>query len=179
MNSYLETLNSCFETKCYEGDFETYEKFIEVGIPSIIYKEHVILEKITEEYSIKHVLLIEDGALRFANWCPPISELPSSELPSERGQLSIKLMHPFDAMKNGINYESDYICTITEFEISTNLKDGCETKTKINGPLYDVVIAKIPIMVKSKFCNLTIYPKMASNYDPNDKGGYFIINRKK
>lgn len=79
------------------------------------------------------------------------------------------LLTPYLAYEQGMNYESS-LCT--DFILKNS--------NKIN--VYpQIEIARIPIMVKSRFCN--VYGIQFPNKDfsleySNDQGGYFIINNK-
>jgi len=161
---YLKLLDLYFEQNfrvLVEHHPESFEQFIESGIPSIIYKEHIIYEKVSEQHSIKYVLLFENGGLKPITW--------------ENEEI---LMYPLDAIQNNLTYNARYSCTITQLQIITNLEDKTKKEVKIiSGPINDITIAKIPIMVKSRYCNLILAPsgEMARKHCPYDKGGYFII----
>lgn len=79
---------------------------------------------------------------------------------------SLKIAYPSDARSRDLNYDSAIHCDITEIF-------GDEKKEHNR-----VVIGRIPIMLKSSICNLSIMTdKEQQLYGecPNDPGGYFII----
>lgn len=162
---YLKLLDLYFQQNfrvLVEHQHESYEQFIEQGIPAILYtKEHIIYEKVTEQHSVKYILKFENGGLKPVTW-----------------ENEDKLMYPLDAIQNNLTYSARYTCTVTQLQIITNLEDKTKKEVKIvSGPMQDITIAKVPVMVKSNYCNLILAPtgEMARKHCPHDKGGYFII----
>ncbi|MEM4719294.1 MAG: DNA-directed RNA polymerase subunit B'' [Candidatus Pacearchaeota archaeon] len=79
---------------------------------------------------------------------------------------SIKKITPYEARLRELTYSSPI-----EADITVKFSGQTET-TKVS-------LGRIPVLVKSKVCNLYGLTKeeLISKYeDPNDKGGYFIIN---
>jgi len=79
---------------------------------------------------------------------------------------STSLITPTDARLRSLTYSAPIFTEIT-------IKQGNHTETQ------EVEIGRVPVMVKSKLCNTSGMSReeLIKNYiDPNDPGGYFIIN---
>lgn len=79
---------------------------------------------------------------------------------------STKQITPFEARLRNLTYSAPVYA-----EVSVKYKDFIETE--------EIRLGKIPIMVKSKVCNLYGLSKeelIKMHEDPLDKGGYFLIN---
>ncbi|MCQ8893009.1 MAG: hypothetical protein NQU41_06480, partial [Candidatus Methanosuratincola sp.] len=80
---------------------------------------------------------------------------------------SEKEIFPMEARQRNLTYSASLHLKVTPIE------DGFEDEE------VSVFIGKLPIMVKSSFCNLSrLSPQelIANGEDPADPGGYFIIN---
>lgn len=139
---------------------DSFNQFIEEIIPSILQSnDNIISEKTSENKVIKYRLTFDDLGIK-----PP-------SLENDEG-----LMYPLDAIQKNLSYSSKYTATITQWQDIIDINTG-ETQTKIIGPVErDVPIAKIPIMVGSKYCNLTLRPDLCRKHCKYDAGGYFIVN---
>jgi DNA-directed RNA polymerase II subunit RPB2 len=124
--------------------------------------EHLISEKISENKKIRYTLTFKNIGIR-----PPTFDNDET------------LMYPHDALQKNLSYVAKYTATITQYQeiidIETNLSDK-----RVIGKEDNVPIARIPIMVKSAFCNLIRNPNVNNpsykNHCKYDPGGYFIIN---
>ena len=139
---------------------DSFNQFIEEIIPSILQSnDNIISEKTSENKVIRYRLTFEDLGIK-----PPTLE-------NDEG-----LMYPLDAIQKNLSYSSKYTATITQWQDIVDINTG-ETQTKIIGPVEkDVPIAKVPIMVGSKYCNLTLRPDLARKHCKYDAGGYFSVN---
>jgi len=137
---------------------DSFNQFIEEIIPSILQNnDNIISEKTTENKVIRYRLTFDDLGIK-----PPT-------LDNDEG-----LMYPLDAIQKNLTYSSKYTATITQWQDIVDINTG-ETDTKMIGtPEKDVPIAKIPIMVGSKYCNLTLKPDLSRKHCKYDAGGYFI-----
>lgn len=139
---------------------DSYNQFIEEVIPHIIQnQENVISEKIGENKTVKYILEFDDLGVK-----PPM-------LDNDEG-----LMFPIDAIQKNLSYMVVYTATVTQWQIVTDMETGIVTRTIIAGPEKDIPVAKIPAMIKSKVCNLTLKPDLSRKHCKYDTGGYFIIN---
>ena len=148
----------------------------------MIDKEHVMVKKFLEEYS-----LVESNILSFNDFIDNrmqqiVNEITSSlteeDVKIELGKIKVgkpditeadgskhQLM-PTEARLRNLTYSAPVY-------LEMNIKSGSESEHS------DVEIGRIPIMVKSKYCHLHNLSKsdlIDNNIDPADPGGYFIIN---
>lgn len=80
----------------------------------------------------------------------------------------IRRLYPRDARLRNLSYSGSLYCDITITSRTNEEKEHNE-----------IYIGKVPIMVKSKFCNLIGIGReelCRLGEDPNDIGGYFIVN---
>jgi DNA-directed RNA polymerase beta subunit len=160
---YFSLLDFYFEQNkqvLVKHHIDSFNQFIEEIIPSILQNnDNVISEKTTENKVIRYRLTFDDLGIK-----PPT-------LDNDEG-----LMYPLDAIQKNLTYSSKYTATITQWQDIVDINTGV-TETKIIGtPEKDVPIAKIPIMVGSKYCNLTLRPDLSRKHCKYDAGGYFIVN---
>lgn len=139
---------------------DSFNQFIEEIIPSILQNgDNIISEKTSENKVIRYRLTFNDLGIK-----PPT--LDNDEGP----------MYPLDAIQKNLTYSSRYTATVTQWQDVIDINSG-QTDTKIIGaPEKDVPIAKVPIMVGSTYCNLTLKPDLSRKHCKYDAGGYFIVN---
>lgn len=171
--NYALTLDDIFDKIAdlyfdYEGNFSqsplfshlhnSFNECITNDIPLYLEKmKHIVFETITEnDVVIKYYLVFKNIQIK----------QPMMDSESE-------LMYPQDARDRNLTYSLKIIADITQMKETINLK----TLQKENVPLYTnekILVAIVPLMVKSKFCNITLANNNTEcNYDP---GGYFIVN---
>jgi DNA-directed RNA polymerase II subunit RPB2 len=139
---------------------DSFNQFIEEIIPNILQSnDNVISEKTTENKVFRYRLTFDDLGIK-----PP--SMDNDE----------ELMYPLDAIQKNLSYSSRYTATITQWQDITDINTGIKETRIIGQPEKDVPIAKIPIMVGSKYCNLTLKPDLARKHCKYDAGGYFIVN---
>lgn len=138
---------------------DSFNQFIEEVIPSILQgSDNIISEKTTENKVIRNRLTFNDLGIT-----PPSFE-------NEEG-----LMYPLDAIQKNLSYSSKYTATITQWQDIVDINTGATETRKISSE-KDVPIAKIPIMIASKYCNLMLHPDLTRKHCKYDAGGYFIVN---
>jgi len=133
-----------------ESNVTSYNQFIEKGIQEIVDDLSHNIEEDEDEEEIK----VKLGKVEVGR--PEIIETDGS----------ISLLTPSEARLRGITYSAP-----VSLEISVT-QNGEVDASKVS-------IGKIPVMVKSKKCNLSGLNKeelSAKYFDPLDQGGYFIIN---
>ncbi|XWV25314.1 intein-containing DNA-directed RNA polymerase subunit 2 [Tupanvirus deep ocean] len=160
---YFSLLDLFFERNkqvLVKHHIDSFNQFIEEIIPSILQSsDNVISEKTTENKVIRYRLTFDDLGIK-----PP-------SLDNDEG-----LMYPLDAIQKNLTYSSKYTATITQWQDIVDINTG-NTETKMIGnPEKDVPIAKVPIMVGSNYCNLTLKPDLSRKHCKYDAGGYFIVN---
>jgi len=145
-------------------------------------KEHILVKKFLEEYS-----LVESNILSFNDFIDnkmqhivyDVSKnLPQEDVKIELGKIrmgkpeviesdgSKHIILPAEARLRNLTYSAPIYLEIA-------IKSGSESEHS------EVEIGRMPIMVKSKYCNIYNMNKeklIENNIDPADPGGYFIIN---
>lgn len=141
------------EHSIVEANLDSFNHFIDLELHKIIDEnkeiEPTIIPHNVDEFKIRLDKI----------WVtkPEITEADGSRRP----------LMPAEARLRKITYASP--CYI---EVSSHI-NGVQRET------FVTQIGSIPIMLKSKYCNLYKLPKeelILHNEDPNDLGGYFIIN---
>lgn len=145
----------------YSHNFNSYDKFIDVYIKNfLIYGDNTFFERITNTQVIKYKLVYEN--IRLA---PPTNEATNT------------IMYPSMARDKNETYASKLSAFVSHIQEIRDATTHELISTKVISS-DDIVIAVIPIMVKSKYCSLNLYhsekeQKKECDYDP---GCYFIIN---
>jgi len=145
-------------------------------------KEHVIVKKFLEEYS-----LVESNILSFNDFIDNRMQqivheisaaLTEEDVKIELGKIRVEKpdiieadgskhpIFPSEARLRNLTYSAPVY-------LEMNIKSGS------NSEHSEVEIGRIPIMVRSKYCHLykmTAENLIDQNMDPADPGGYFIIN---
>lgn len=142
-----------------EHHIVAFNQLIEEVIPNIVQGgDNIISEKITENKVIRYRLKFDNLSIK-----PPSFE-------------NEELMYPLQAIQKNLSYSAKYTATVTQFQDIIDIATG-NVETKIIGnPEHNTPIAKIPIMVGSKYCNLNLRPGNNSKHCKYDAGGYFIVN---
>ncbi|MEM4390021.1 MAG: DNA-directed RNA polymerase subunit B'' [Candidatus Micrarchaeia archaeon] len=137
------------ENRLVRQHLESYNRFIETGIQEIVDRVGYI-EPNVEGYMLKF------GKVRLEK--PMVVEADGS-----RRQIT-----PMEARMRNLTYAAPIFLEITP------VINGIERR------MYsEVFIGELPVMVKSKLCHLTGLSKeelIEAGEDPEDPGGYFIIN---
>ena len=159
---YFRLLDLFFERNkqvLVKHHIDSFNQFIDEIIPNTVQSgENIISEKITENKVIRYRLTFDDLAIR---------------QPTDNDE---ELLFPLDAIQKNLSYMAKYTATVTQYQDIIDIATGKKTTIVIGNPEKDVPIAKIPIMVGSKYCNLVLKPDNNSKHCKYDSGGYFIIN---
>ncbi len=129
---------------------DSYNDFVENGLQEIV-NEIGEIQIESPEYPVK----VKLGRIKIGRPC--ITEVDGSEHP----------LYPAEARLRDLTYAAPMKLKMTLVE------NGVEKATE------DVYIGDLPIMLKSKFCPLSSLSReelIKINEDPDDPGGYFIIN---
>ncbi|MEK6841123.1 MAG: DNA-directed RNA polymerase subunit B'' [Nanoarchaeota archaeon] len=136
-----------------ESNIESYNRFIEKGIQEIVNETQDIIPTIIPAE-------VKDFKIKFGKITiekPQIVEADGSR----------RDIYPMEARLRKLTYSAPIYLTVSAY------MDGVEREQ------FTSLIGKIPVMVKSKYCHLYGLNKegLAKHYeDPNDLGGYFILN---
>lgn len=144
----------------YKNRYKSFHQFID----EIIYKElknnsNIIHENFTKDKIYRYKFVFDDISLR-----PPLIENED------------RFMWPEDARMKHLTYASKLIATVKQVQETIDINTG-EKSVRVVGDIErEVPIAKIPIMVRSKFCTLNIKKDEKNTECKYDPGGYFIVN---
>jgi DNA-directed RNA polymerase beta subunit len=144
----------------YSHQHNSFDKFIDEDI-------HNLLERENHTFYEQHE---DDNIHRFKLKFENVSMKPA-KLDNED-----ELMFPSDSRKRSLTYAGKLLATVTQVHEIEDMNSGKIEEFTLGQPEYEVPIATIPIMVRSKYCSLNIkkgYDKSECEHDP---GGYFIIN---
>jgi len=136
-----------------KSDIESFDQFIEVELPKVIEEnseiEPTIIPPNVDEFKIKF------DNVRVSK--PEIIEADGSK----------RAIYPYEARLRKLTYSAPMFITVSA-HINGAQRESFETQ-----------IGNLPIMLRSKQChlhNLSREELIAKDEDPDDPGGYFIIN---
>jgi DNA-directed RNA polymerase II subunit RPB2 len=147
----------------YRHLHDSYDKFIDDTIPKFFMNTpHVFSELINDDKDIKHKFVFKNVRAE----SPKLSN-------------GIDPMFPADARHLATPYSMKIYADVTQvkevIDINSTGKDNkivtVVGKTEFNRPIMIV-----PVMVRSKYCNLNVYKEETKNECRYDPGGYFIVN---
>ena len=154
MNQYRELIRNYFEKhSLVESNIESFNNFMDRGIQDIVNEAQEIIPTIipseVKDFKIKlNKITVEK---------PQIVEADGSK----------RDIYPMEARLRKLTYSAPVYLGVSAYI------DGVEREQ------FTALIGKIPVMVKSKYCHLNGLSKeslIAHNEDPEDLGGYFILN---
>ena len=143
----------------YRHMYESYNKFLDEYVKLYLENgDHTFFDKITRDKLIKYKFKYENISFK------------------EPTMDNSEPMFPADARNRNLTYKGKLMARVTQIQEITDIATG-EVKTNIVGhPEDNIPLADIPVMLRSKFCNLTThrgYDKKECEMDP---GAYFIVN---
>jgi DNA-directed RNA polymerase subunit B len=154
MNQNKLLIKNYFENhSIVESNLESYNRFLEKGIQEIVNEVQDIIPTIIPAE-------VKDFKIKFGKIAiekPQIVEADGSK----------RDVYPMEARLRKLTYSAPIYLTVSAY------MDGVEREQ------FTSLIGKIPVMVKSKYCHLYGLNKeeLLKHYeDPNDFGGYFILN---
>lgn len=137
------------QDKIVQHHIDSFNKFLDTGLQKIINEQQII------ETDIEGTCL-KLGKIRVEN--PVVKEADGA----------IERLHPNEARLRNLSYSAPLFLEMTV------VKEGQDTQDE---PI-EANIGQLPIMLKSKVCNLvdmTDEEKISDGEDPLDCGGYFIV----
>ena len=160
-------------TRLIGSTFDSYDQLVDKGIP------HIITKSIAIDYVIKNTRDQtaadrdrESFRIQFTFTDAQITSPTIASYPSG----TIEALYPEKCRISFLTY-SGPIWTTAHVKITAKYKDGHEDSKEANIPKFQ--ISTFPIMIKSQACRLyNANKKMLKKLkeDPNELGGYFIIN---
>lgn len=142
----------------YSHLFSSFHQFIEEIIPYSLEEEtNYFYDNVTKDAIYLYGFKFEDTKI-----LPPVRERDN------------EIVFPQMARKNFLNYFANVNAKVTQFQEKVDLHTGEITRKNI-GESEEVVVASIPIMVKSKYCATSLKPETSKYECKYDPGGYFIV----
>ena len=143
----------------YKHLYESFNKFLDEYIKVYLENgDHTFFEKFTKDKIIRYKFKYENISFKEPT-------LDNSEP-----------MFPIDARNRNLTYKGRLLAKVTQLQEIIDIATNDIQLNIIGHPEENIPIADLPVMMRSKFCNLTThrgYDKKECEMDP---GGYFIIN---
>ena len=142
----------------YSHLFSSYHQLIEEIIPYILSQENYFYESVDKDYVYLHGFKCNNIRLRPCTF-----------------ENNSKLLFPNQARKNYLSYFGTIVADVQQYVVKENILSGEKTTKLIDNMEKDTVLARVPVMVKSKFCSTVIKKDLHGEckYDP---GGIFLVN---
>jgi len=142
----------------YKFQYDSYDQFInDIIFPTLKESPNIISENVYQDKIYRHRLEFSEIALK-----PPVNEIDD------------ELIFPEDARIKHLSYSGKLIANVKQYLDIVEAQTGTTT-SKIISEDKEVPIAKIPIMVKSRYCNTVLRPDIANTECYFDPGCYFIV----
>lgn len=137
---------------------DSFNQFIDVIIGQILTTSKTLIHSEDTEYgTIDHRLVFSDVKI-----APPTYNNGHT------------LLYPDEAELSKHAYSGNCTCTVEQVIEDINVSTG-EVKVTVVDRQENVSIGKIPIMVHSKYCNLTLNPISVGPRKSMNQGGYFVV----
>ena len=155
MNEYSELLiRKYFDENSFIGaDIRSFNNFIDVELQKIIEENRIVEPTIIPSNVEEYKILLDKISITK----PEITEADGSK----------RVIYPTEARLRKLSYSAPVF-----IEISSHI-NGAQRES------FRTQIGSIPIMLKSKYCHLHGLSReelISKGEDPDDPGGYFIIN---
>lgn len=155
---YLTELYFAQPKVLYSHLFSSYHQFVEEMIPYSLEEEtNHFYNNVTKDAIYLYGFKFENTKI-----LPPVRERDN------------EIVFPQMARKNFLNYFANVNAKVTQFQEKIDLITGEITRKNIGEP-EEVVVASIPIMVKSKYCATSLKPQTSKYECKYDPGGYFLV----
>jgi DNA-directed RNA polymerase beta subunit len=142
----------------YKFQHDSYDQFVnDIIFPTMKESPNIISENVFLDKIYRHRLEFSDIALK-----PPVNEIDD------------ELIFPEDARIKHLSYSGKLIANVKQMLDIIETQTGNTTTKQITDD-KEVPIARIPIMVKSRYCNTVLRPDIPNTECYFDPGCYFII----
>jgi DNA-directed RNA polymerase beta subunit len=141
------------ESSFIEADIRSFNHFVDIELQKIIEENKVVEPTIIPSNVEEYKILLDKISISK----PEITEADGSK----------RVIYPMEARLRKLSYSAPVF-----IEISSHI-NGAQRES------FRTQIGSIPIMLKSKYCHLHGLPRetlIEKGEDPDDPGGYFIIN---
>jgi DNA-directed RNA polymerase beta subunit/intein/homing endonuclease len=143
----------------YAQAYNSFDKFIDDDLKNFLLGNNsTFYEKQTKDQTYVYKFVYSDIAIK-----PPMNDSEDT------------LITPYDARTKGLTYSIKLVATVTQIQDIININTGEVASKVIGKPEYEWPIARIPVMVNSRYCANTLN-KVLSKYECKyDPGSYFIV----
>jgi DNA-directed RNA polymerase II subunit RPB2 len=139
--------------------YNSYNKFIDEDVYNYLYNnDHIITEIIGTTTVIKYRFKFENIRVQ--------------EPMLDNG---IEPLFPSIARHHGLTYNLKIFADVTQYQDNTHIMTDVTTTKIVGTPEKNILVAIIPLMVRSKYCTLTRHKNVDKNECEYDPGGYFIV----
>jgi DNA-directed RNA polymerase II subunit RPB2 len=142
----------------YKFQHDSYDQFInDIVFPMMKESPNIITENIFNDKIYRHKLEFSNINLK-----PPVNEMDD------------ELIFPEDARIKHLSYSGKLIADVKQILEIVETQTGNTTR-KIIAEDKEVPVARLPIMVKSRYCNTVLRPEIKNTECHFDPGCYFIV----
>jgi DNA-directed RNA polymerase beta subunit/intein/homing endonuclease len=147
----------------YRHLHDSYDKFIDDTIPKFFTElQHIFSEVITEDRDVRHKFVFKNVRAE-----PP--KLSNNNDP----------MFPADARHLATPYSMTIYADVTQVKEVIDINSTSKNNSTIHvvgKTEYNKPVMIVPVMIRSKYCNLNLYKEEIRDECEYDPGGYFIVN---
>jgi DNA-directed RNA polymerase II subunit RPB2 len=146
----------------YSHHSNSFDKLLEEDIPRYVKEtENMFYEKITKDTIYRNKFVIDDVGVS-----PPMMDN------------DLDFMYPSDSRHYNKSYMTKIVARVRQILETIDIITGNKTVKEMYVSEKNINIMTIPMMVKSKYCNMNTrqIPEKISKECPWDPGNYFIIN---
>ena len=142
----------------YKFQHDSYDQFInDIVFPMMKESPNIITENIFNDKIYRHRLEFSNISLK-----PPVNEMDD------------ELIFPEDARIKHLSYSGKLIADVKQILEIVETQTGNITRKVITED-KEVPVARLPIMVKSRYCNTVLRPEIKNTECHFDPGCYFIV----
>lgn len=142
----------------YKFQHDSFDQFInDIVFPTLKESPNIISENVFQDKIYRHRLEFSEIALK-----PPVNEIDD------------ELIFPEDARLKHLNYSGKLIANVKQMLDIIEAQTGAIT-TKLISEDKEVPVARIPIMLRSRYCNTVLRPDIPNTECYFDPGCYFIV----
>ena len=158
-DTIFKLLNCYFASDpLYKFQHDSFDQFVnDIIFPTLKESPNIISENVYQDRIYRHRLEFNDISLK-----PPVNEIDD------------ELIFPEQARINHLSYSGKLISGVKQFLDIVETQTGVTT-TKLISEDKNVPIARIPIMVRSRYCNTVLRPDIVNTECHFDPGCYFIV----
>jgi DNA-directed RNA polymerase II subunit RPB2 len=142
----------------YKFHIDSFDQFInDIVFPTLKENANIITENIFQDKIYRHKLEFSDITLK-----PPVNEIDD------------ELIFPEDARIKHLSYSGKLIANVKQVLEIVESQTGNITR-RVIAEDKEVPVARIPIMIKSRYCNTILRPEIKNTECHFDPGCYFIV----